>query len=215
MSVECAAPVVSPDAIVAVQVDRAPATPAAVAALTPAADAASLGAALALALARAHRAPVVVVCIWTGDEAMAPARGRAALPAARRLAAALAARGHEAWAAGRLVLVGLAGPGADAALEARRALVAAGAVPSVLALGGPRAAAFDALLADHDLVVVASRSGADAVLTRLAIASLDRAARACACEVPAGPGARSLALAGVLLLPSARRALAAPMAELA
>jgi hypothetical protein len=84
----------------------------------------------------------------------------------------------------------------------------------VLALGGPRAAAFDALLAEQDLVVVGARSGADPVVTRLAVAGLAGAARACACEVPAARPARSLAAAGVALLPSARRALAGPVAEL-
>jgi hypothetical protein len=84
----------------------------------------------------------------------------------------------------------------------------------VLALGGPRPAAFDALLAEQDLVVVGTRRGADPVLTRLAVAGLTGAVRACACEIPAGHPARSLAAAGVALLPSARRALAGPVAEL-
>jgi hypothetical protein len=188
--------------------------PAGVAVVTAAADAPALGAALGLALARLQRAPVAVVCVWSGGLAARPAWRAPALPAARRLAAGLSARGHDARPAGRLVVVRLAGTGPEAALEGRRALVAAGGAPAVLALGGPRCAAFDDLLADQDLVVVASRSGADPVLTRLAVAAFAGGARACACEVPVAHPARSLAVAGVALLPSARRALAAPVAEL-
>jgi hypothetical protein len=185
-----------------------------VAVLAAAPDAPALGAALGLALARRRRAPVVAVCVWSAGQPALPAWRAPALPAARRLAAGLAARGYDARPAGRLAVVRLAGSDDEAALAARRALVAAGAAPAVLALGGPRAAAFDALLAEQDLVVVGARNGADPVLTRLAVAGLTGAVRACACEVPAAHPARSLAAAGVALLPSARRALAGPVAEL-
>jgi len=85
-------------------------------------------------------------------------------------------------------------------------------VPTVLALGGPRVGAFDALLAEQDLVVVATRSGAAPVLARLAVQGLAaEAVCACACEVPGAGPARALAEAGLLLLPSARRALAGPI----
>jgi hypothetical protein len=188
--------------------------PPGVAVLTAAPDAAALGAALGLALARLHRAPVVAVCVWSRGQAAGPALRGPAWPAARRLAAGLASRGHDARAAGRLAVVWPAGCADDAALEARRVLVAAGAAPTVLALGGPRAAAFDALLADQDLVVVGTRGGADPTLARLAVAGLAGGVRACACEVPAAHPARTLAIAGVALLPSARRALAGPVAEL-
>jgi hypothetical protein len=185
-----------------------------VAVLTAAPDAPALGAALGLALARLHRVPVVVVCMWTGGQAPARAWRGPAWPAARRLAGGLAARGHDARPAGRLVVVWLAGADDAAAPEARRVLAAAGAAPAVLALGGPRPAAFDVLLADQDLVVVGTRSGADPTLGRLALAGLAGRVRACGCEVPGAHSARSLAVAGVALLPSARRALAGPVAEL-
>jgi hypothetical protein len=189
-------------------------TPAGVAVLAAAPDAPALAAALGLALARVYRAPVVAVCVW-GAARLPRAPWRApALPAARRLAVALAARGHDARAAGRLAVVWLDGSDEEAALTARRVLAAAGAAPTVLALGGPRTAAFDDLLAEQDLVVVGTRSGADPVLTRLAVAGLGGGGRACACEVPATPPARALASAGVTLLPSARRALAGAVAEL-
>jgi hypothetical protein len=185
--------------------------PPAVAVLAAAPDAPALGAALGLALARRSHAHVVAVCLrgtaW-------PAWRAPALPAARRLAAGLAARGHDACAAGPLAVVRLAGSDDEAALAARRVLAAAGAVPAVLALGGPRTAAFDALIADQDLVVVGTRRDADPLLTRLAVSGLDGVARACICEVPAAHPARSLAAAGIVLLPSARRALAGAVAEL-
>jgi hypothetical protein len=190
------------------------AAPPAVAVLAAAPDAPALGAALGLALARWRGAPVVALCVWSAGRSVLPAWRAPALPAARRLAAGLAARGYDARPAGRLAVVRLAGSDEDAAVAARRALAAAGAAPAVLALGGPRAAAFDALLAEQDLVVVGARSGTDPVVTRLAVAGLAGAARACACEVPAARPARSLAAAGVALLPSARRALAGPVAEL-
>ena len=144
----------------------------------------------------------------------APARpsGRApARPAAARLAASLAGRGHDARAAGRLVLVRLAGADEDAASEALRVGAAAGAAPTVLALAGPRAAAFDVALAAQDLVVVAVPPAADPALAQLAVIGLDRAV---VCPLPPADPARALAAAGLALLPSARRALAAPVAAL-
>jgi hypothetical protein len=184
-----------------------------IAVLCAAADAPALGAALALAVARRFRAPVVAVCAWSGSEPGHPTWRAPALPAARRLAADLAARGHQAHAAGRLAVVRLAPSCDEAAVEARRAIAAAAPAPAVVALGGPRARAFDELLADQDLVVVATRSGADPALARLALASL-ATVRARACEVPQAPSARTLAAAGLTLLPSARRALAGPVEAL-
>lgn len=181
-----------------------------VALLAPRPDAPALGAALGLALARARGAPAAVVCLWSASPAIAPPRAPA-LPAARRLAAALARRGHDARAAGRLACVRLAADGAAAAAEAQRAGAAAGAAPVVLALGGPRSAAFDALLELQDLVVVAVARDADPALAGLALGGL---AHAVACVVPPADPARSLAAAGLALLPSTRRALAAPVAAL-
>lgn len=187
-----------------------PRAPASLAVLAPPADAPALGAALALALARRAHAPAALVCVW------APVAGRPlwrapALPAAARLAAALVARGHDARGSGRLVVVRLASQCDRAASEALRASAAAASVPVVLALAGPRAAAFDALLAQQDLVVVAVAPGAEPALARLAVAGLERGV---ACEVPPAHAARALAAAGVALLPAARRALAEPVAAL-
>ena len=109
------------------------------------------------------------------------------------------------------MIVSLAARCEEAAAEAQRVIAAAGAAPTVLALAGPRAAAFDDLLASQDLVVVAVAPGSDPALALLAVAGLERGV---ACEVPPAHPGRSLAAAGVLLLPSARRALSAPVEAL-
>lgn len=188
-----------------------PRTPASVALLAAQGDAPALAAGLALALARRERASTAVVCVWSAGGPMRSPLRAPALPAAARLAAVLAGRGHVARASGRLVSVGLAAGPAEAAAEAMRVSAAAGAAPTVLALAGPRAAAFDVLLDDQDLVVVAVAAGSDPALAQLAVAGLQRSV---VCEVPPAHPGRSLAAAGVALLPSARRLLAAPVEAL-
>jgi hypothetical protein len=104
------------------------------------------------------------------------------------------------------VLVRLAAGPAEASIEARRATAAAGDAPTVLALGGPRVAQFDELLGEQDLIVIATPSGTDPALSRLALSGVARhAARACACDIPAARLPRVAAAAGLVLLPSARR----------
>jgi hypothetical protein len=189
-----------------------PRTPAAVAVLAPPGDAPALGAVLGLMLARRAHAPVAVVCVWSPAPALARVLWRApALPAAGRLAAALAARGLDAGGSGRLVFVQLAAQREEAAAQARRASAAAGPAPVVLALAGPRAAAFDALITAQDLVVVAVPADSDPALARLAVAGLERGL---ICAIPPSRTACALAACGLALLPSARRALAAPVAAL-
>jgi hypothetical protein len=195
--------------------EPAPRTPPGVAVLSPAPDAHSLGAALGLALARRRRVSVAVVCVWAPGRAAKPAWRAPATPAARRMAATLGARGHDAKPAGRLAVVRLPEGPEQAVVEARRATAAAGDAPTVLALGGPRVSAFDELLGDQDLVVVATPIGTDPALARLALAGLaPGAARTCACDVPPAHPSRSVAAAGLALLPSARRALAVPVEAL-
>jgi hypothetical protein len=191
--------------------EPAPRTPPGVAVLSAAVDAQTLGCALGLALASRRKAPVVAVCVWTGDLPAGSTWRAPALPAARRLAAVLRSREHDARAAGRLAVIRLPAAPDEAVAQARRAAAAAGAAPTVLALGGPRVAVFDALLAEQDLVVVATSTDADPALARLAVSGLARTARACVCEVPPAHSARTLAAAGLTLLPSARRALAEPV----
>lgn len=189
--------------------EPAPRTPPGVALLAPADDAQPLGAALGLAMASRRRAPVAVVCEWTAGSAGGHWWRAPAMPAARRLASSLGARGHDARGAGRLVIVRLPADPVVAALDARRAVAAAGSAPTVLALGRPRVAELDELLAEQDLVVVATPSGTDPALRRLALCGLATgAARACACEIPAARVGRAAAASGLALLPSARRPLA-------
>lgn len=187
-----------------------PRTPASVALLAPAGEAPALAAGLGLALARRERKRTAVVCVWAATPGRALWRSPP-LPAAARLASALSARGHAARGSGRLVIVRLAAHCEQAAGEALRVTAAAGSAPTVVALAGPRAAIFEALLAAQDLVVVAVAPGSDPALAQLALAGLERAV---ACEVPPPHPARSLAAAGVALLPGARRALAAPLEAL-
>jgi len=185
--------------------------PPAVAVLAPPADAPAMAAALGLTLARARRTPVCVVCVWAPGPVRTAWRAPA-MPAAARVASALRSRGHDATPSGRLVVVRLSATCDEAATQAMRVAAAAGSAPTVLALAGPRAAAFDDLLAMQDLVVVAVAPSADAALARLATAGLQHALT---CPVaPADPG-RALAAAGLALLPSTRRALAAPVAAVA
>src|SRR5206468_2610023 len=82
---------------------------------------------LGLALAGARRAPLAVVSVWAPTTGAGPAWRAPATPAARRLAARLAARGHEARATGRLVLVRLPDPPPDAAAQAGRVAAAVAA----------------------------------------------------------------------------------------
>ena len=181
-------------------------------------DAAALGVAAAAILARRHRADCALACVWApegvsrGAGEGRPLAGRAA----RRLATALVARDVPGTARGRLVIALPAGEPATAAPAAARALAAAGAAPTVLALGGPREPAFDALLADQDLVVVATRPSASGPLAELALAAVaDVATRAVACEVGPTPAGRLLATAGLRIPPALRRALSAPLEAVA
>lgn len=184
--------------------------PPAVAVLAPPAHAPALGAALGLALARVHRSPLAVLCLWSPQPARAGWRAPA-MPAATRVAAALTLRGHDATAAGRLAVVRLGTSCEEAASQALRVSAVAASAPTVVALAGPRAAAFDELLAMQDLVVVALATESDPALAHLATAGL---ARALTCPVPPADPGRRLAAAGLALLPSTRRVIAAPLAAL-
>jgi len=188
--------------------EPAPRTPSGLAVLAPAGAAQPIGAALGLALAARSRARIALVCVWTAGQAAGPAWRAPAVPAARRLATTLGARGHDAMPTGRLVLVRLAPAALDASVQARRAAAAGGGAPVALALGGPRVDAFDELLAEQDIVVVATPGGTDPTLARLALAGLaPGVARACACVAPPARPALALAAAGLALLPSVRRPL--------
>jgi hypothetical protein len=197
----------------------APRRAARIALVCAAEDAAALGVAAASILVRRHRADCALACVWAPEGASralgesGPLAGRAA----RRLANALAARDVPSTARGRLAIAAPPGdPATSSAPAAARALAAAGAAPTVLALGGPRERAFDALLADQDLVVVATRPSASGPLADLALAAVaDVATRVVACEVGPTPAGRLLATAGVRIPRALRRALSAPLEAVA
>lgn len=159
-------------------------------------DVVPLAAALALTLRGADRRPAALVALCG---AAPPGRGPA-VRAATRLAAAVrpfavgSSPPTQAIARGRLAWLALP---AEPAL-AIDALVGAAAVvdaPLVTALAGARPAALDALVAGHDLVVVAAAPG-----TPLAGTAIERLAEhgvpAVACRPPSRGIVRSLALAG-------------------
>lgn len=153
-------------------------------------DAAVAGCAVGLVLAR----PAAIVALWgaAAPKAHAPASLRA-----RRTAARLAARGHTARAAGRLATVALA----DAS-EAARVAAAAGDLPVVCVVAGPRDPHADAVLAACDRVVIV---GDDPVaqLAHESVAALGVPSRALV--LPDGPS-RALAAGGAALVAPLRAA---------
>lgn len=166
-----------------------------------AAGSAALPAAAAAALRHAGGGPVVLCC-WrvAGAER---ARSAAALPSARRLAASLRARGLDAVAAGRLARAALPADDAQAVAALRRAEAACGDAPCVPVVGGPRGEAWDAVLAERDLVLV---HGDDPAVVRVAVERLasERCAAAPLGSVPPRP-LRALAVAGLMLPGPGRR----------
>ncbi|MEA2230155.1 MAG: hypothetical protein QOF04_3785, partial [Solirubrobacteraceae bacterium] len=130
------------------------------------------------------------------------------------LADGLGGRGLDALACGRAATVRLPAEPAHAVAAARRATAAAGSAPSVLVVGGARPTALDPILADRDRVVILARGGADPRVGALALAGLaDIAAGATVQPLALGPGARTLAAAGVAVPRALRRALAAALDE--
>jgi hypothetical protein len=155
--------------------DRA--VPATLGVLAAPGDAAVAGAAVALAAATAHRARCAVVCRWDGT-ASAPRPATAAVPSARVLAERLANRGLSAAACGRLVTVALPIADGEARAATERTLAAAGDVPVVLVVAGPRPPALDLLLATLDRLVVVPAADAPPGLEALAAADAARLGRA-------------------------------------
>jgi hypothetical protein len=135
---------------------------------------------------------------WEGSLGGALPRGEGvaapAHAAARRLAARLAARGIPASPRGRLAWLRLpADPRTGIAMAERAA--AAIDVPAVLALAGPRPAAADPLLAEHDLIVLVTDDEA-APLASLALDRLAGLGPPAVAVRPLRGASRRLALAG-------------------
>jgi len=203
-----AAPEVDPDvtAMVAAEVSVG-----ALAVLCAAEDARAVGVAAAGLLARRARTACALACIWTAPE---PHRHPDARPpagrASRRLAAALSARGLDALPCGRAAVVALPPEPAEAVAAAGRAAAAAGAAPAVLVLGGPRAAAFDALIAAQDRVLVVTRPDSADAIGALAVAGLPAAGSPHeTCTLALGAVGRALAAGGLATPAALRRALEA------
>jgi len=179
-------------------VERLPPCPS-VAVLAPAPDAPWLGAAVGIGVARAWGAPCALVCTWSAERTQP--QGWAAPPPrpGRRLAARLAARGIEAQAGGRIVRVALCGDEVVAAAEATRALGAATDTPCVLAVGGPRGDALEALVSEQHHAMVFTRPDAPAGLAEIARAGLRAlpADRVSSHVVAGGAAGRMLALRGL------------------
>jgi hypothetical protein len=177
-----------------------PAPAARVAVVCSGRDVGLAGAAVGLGLVERAGARCAVVLEWTGEGDRRPV-ARPAAPSARRCAATLADRALVAVASGRLVRVALAADEAAAVAAVRDVAEVLAEVPRVLAVGGPRGRDLEALLAEEEALVLATRPGADGTLVELASAELDRLGPAVAvAELPPAPVAAALARAGVTLV---------------
>lgn len=164
-----------------------------------------VAAALAGELRSRAGARAAVVLKWAPGETPSR-RWRVAAPVAARLAGRLSGRGLQATAHGLLVVVTLPVDPPEALVAAERA-TAASDFPIVVALTGARPAAFDALLCEQELVVIAD-SGADARLAELARDGLlGVAGRLMTVPPLAGGPSRWLAAVGLGRLPGASDAL--------
>ena len=169
------------------------------AALPPAARAVVLGAAeaavpLAAALALSLRAGApALVAVWSAEGELA--RRPAASRRAARLAAHLSAHELPAHARGRLAWLPLpAEPHAAAAAVRRASAIVEG--PLVSALAGARPPELDALVAEHDLAIVAADP--ESALARAARARLADSGIPASAHTPLDRSLRrSLALAGL------------------
>jgi len=203
---EPAAPEVGPDVTAMLAADV---PVGALAVLSAAEDARAVAVAAGGILARRARTACALACVWT---APAPHRHPEARPpagrASRRLATALSARGLDAFPCGRAAVVALPPDPREAVAAAGRAAAAAGAAPAVLVLGGPRAPAFDDLLAAQDRVLVVTRPDAADAIGALAVAGLPALGPARAtCALALGPVGRALAASGLATPAALRRAL--------
>jgi hypothetical protein len=160
--------------------------------LGSAADAPALAAAVALSLRAGHHAPAAAVACWGAGREMRPT---AATRQAARLAASLTTHELPATPRGRLAWLALPLGPTEAAEAVRHASTLIDG-PLVTALGGARPLELEALVAEHDLAVVAARP--DTTLARVALARLAvRGITASACTPPRRGLPRALAIAGL------------------
>jgi hypothetical protein len=202
--------------------------PATLGVLVSPADAVVAGAALGLAAAAGRRARCAVVCRWSPEplasssssmeprEDAAPPAPRSGLAcgAARKLSARLVLRGQAAGAHGRLVTVALPAEGVQARAAVERTLAAAGEVPVIVVVAGPRPVALDPLLATLDRLVIVPGREAPAGLEGLAIDAAARLGRGTGTlRLPfTSVVSRLLAAHGLLLSPPLRGATSVALA---
>ena len=181
----------------------------ALAVLSAAEDARAVAVAAAGILGRRARAACALACVWTAPEPhphpeARPPAGRAS----RRLAAALSARGLDALPCGRAAVVALPPDPGEAVAAAGHAMAAARAAPAVLALGGPRAAAFDDLIAAQHRVLVVTRPDGAGAIGALAVDGLPAGGPPHeTCALALGAVGRALAAGGLATPAALRRAL--------
>jgi hypothetical protein len=188
------------------------ATPATLGVLVAPGDAPVAGAALALAAAVGRRAPCALICHWTGAAPAEPPRSGLAASATRKLARRLMTRGLAAGACGRLVTVALPAADIEACAATERALAAAGDVPLVLVVAGPRPPALDPLLATLDRLIVIPPPGAPHGLEPLALTAAAHLGRSAALlHRPTTTSGRLLTATGLPLSPAWRTAAAAAL----
>jgi hypothetical protein len=158
-------------------------------------DATPLAAALALSCrAAGGRTPPGLVATWQA-RGREPLDRRTPTRAAARLAACLSAHELEAFPRGRLAWLVLPSEPEDAAAAVRRAsAIVAG--PVVTAIAGSRPAALEALIAEHDLAIVAAEPATP--LARAALTGLAGRGVPAVAHPPLRRGVlRGLALAGL------------------
>lgn len=132
------------------------------------AEAVAVGAALAGELRCRNRARVALLLVF--DPVRETPAPLPAWPSTRALGASLG-EGHAGAPRGRLVVVQLPSE-PRAAVAAADRLAREAEVPTVLVVGGPRASAFDDLLARRDVLVVVESDGLAGSLAELATAEL-------------------------------------------
>jgi len=180
--------------------------PAAIGVLAAGGSAMPAATAVALAVITRGGSRCALVCRWAGDGPSVSAP-RAAVPSARALAVRLSGRGLAAAARGRLVVVELAADPVEACAALERACAAAGDLPLVVLVAGPRPAAFDGVLGSLDRLIVVPPDEASASLTELALADAARVGRATGVLRHApSPWTRVLAAGGVVVGPGLRAA---------
>jgi hypothetical protein len=146
------------------------------------------------------REAAATLCLWRGGTAPSGAT----IPAVRRVAARLVAHGLPATACGRLAWLSLDDDAEVAAAEVRRARTLTG-LPLVLAVAGPRPAAFEPLVAaaDHALAVLPPE--AEDALRAVALSTLPAGGSRVVAPLPQGP-LRWAAMAGLARMRSLRAA---------